>query len=239
MRFGSSNSWLQIVLQAMLVSILLMLTNAACAQSEAARIKESRQHEAKALELRQGGNLENALKEQQKAVELNPNDSKPLTILAGIARQISREQNKPEYLQQSKEALEKAITLNDKDAVAHEMLADVLDLSGDKERALAEQKEAARLEPQNLNYLTNVGLMQNELYQIEEARETYRSVLAKDPKFIYALYQFGVFEEQEGNVVRATEFYESALRAQPKESGDKLYQEDVQKRLGELKAKNK
>ena len=237
MRFGSSNNLLLFVLQTMLVSIVLMLTNVACAQDEAARIKESRQHEAKALELRLKKDFRGALQEQLKAVELNPKDSKPLTILAGIYEEINENEKAPENLQKAKDVLEKAVELDSNDAVAHEMLGDVSDLTGNKEQALAKFKEAARLEPKNLRYLTNVAVMQNELNQIEEVRQTLRTVLAKDPNYIYALYQFGFVEEQEKNFVQAKEYYQTALKAQPKERDDAYFQEEAKKRLDNLNEK--
>lgn len=211
--------------------LIVALGLTACAQSERAKVEQSRQFEKEALELRLKKDFRGALREQLKAVELSPKDSKRLTILAGIYEEIGETEAAPETLQKSKEVLEKAVKLNPNDAVARDMYSAVLDQTGDKQGALRERSEAAKLEPTNLTYLTNVGVQQNALNDNASARETYKKVLEKNPNFIYALYHFGVLEREDGNYKEAVDLPTRAIDAKATESDDEQFQETARTRL--------
>ncbi len=107
-----------------MLALIVGLSIASCAQNQVDKIAESRQHEETALYLRLQGNLNDALAEQQKAVELNPQDSPSLTLLASIYDEIGSEQNNQEYLFRAREFLERAIKADPSNAVAHDMLGD-------------------------------------------------------------------------------------------------------------------
>lgn len=218
-----------------LLVLIVALGLTACAQNEQAELEQSRQFERKALELRLKKDFRGALREQLKAVELNPKDSKPLTILAGIYEEIGEAENAPDNIQKSKDVLEKAIKLNSNDAVAHDMYSAVLDQTGDRQGALRERLQAARLEPTNLTYLTNVGVQQNVLNDNTSARETYKKILKKNPNFIYALYHFGVLEKEEGNFEKAIDLFTQAIDAKVIESDDEQFQETARKRLEQVR----
>lgn len=218
-----------------LLILIIALGLTACAQSENAKLEQSRQFEKKALELRLKKDFRGALREQLKAVELNPKNAKPLTILAGIYEEIGETENAPENLQKSKEVLEKAIKLNSNDAIARDMYSAVLDQTGDKQGALRERLEAAKLDPTNLTYLTNVGVQQNALNDNASARETYQKVLKKNPDFIYALYHFGVLEREEGNYEKSVDLLTRAIDAKATESDDEQFQETARERLEQVR----
>lgn len=222
-----------------LLMLIVALGLTACAQSEKAKIEQSRQFEKQALELRLRKNFRGALAEQLKAVDLNPQDSKPLTILAGIYQEIHETENVPEYFQKSKDVLEKAVKLNRKDAVAHSMLADVLSQNGDKQKALAERREAARLEPTRIYYLTNVGVEQHLLDDNNSAKATFQTILQKYPKHIYTLYRYAEVEAEEGNFNKAVDLFERAIDGEPSEDGDEDFQQTARKRLEEVREKLK
>lgn len=232
MHFGINNLKLTLLLM-----IIVSLT--ACAQSQRAGIEQSRQLEKEAKELRLKKDFRGALAKQLKAVELNPKNSKPLTILAGIYMEISETENAPEYVQKSKNVLEKAIEFDPNNATAHEMLADALDRMGSEVDSLKEQQKAATIEPTNLRYLTNVGVRQNALNDNISARETYKRVLQKSPNFIYALYHFGALEKEEGNFDKSIDLFEKAVNAEPKEANDEYFQQTARKRLEEIREKLK
>lgn len=222
-----------------LLMLIVALGLTACAQSENAKLEQSLQFEKKALELRLKKDFRGALREQLKAVELNPKDSKPLTILAGIYQEIHETENAPENLQMSKDVLEKAVKLNANDAVAHSMLADVLSQNGDKQKALAEWREAAKLEPTKIYYLTNVGVGQHLLDDNQSAKLTFQTILQKYPKHIYTLYRYAEVEVEEGNFNEAVDLFERAIGGESSEEGDEDFQQTARKRLGEVREKLK
>lgn len=222
-----------------LTMLIVALGLTTCAQSEKANLEQSRQLEKQALELRLKKDFRGALREQLKAVELNPKDSKPLTILAGIYQEIHETENVPEYFQKSKDVLEKAVELDRNDAVAHSMLADVLSRNGDKQKALAEWREAARLEPTRIYYLTNVGVGQHLLNDNTSAKATFQTILQKNPKHIYTLYRNAEVEAEEGNFNKAIDLFERAIDSEPIEDGDQDFQQTAKKRLDEVREKLK
>lgn len=235
MHFGVNN-------KVKIIFFLLMLVgfgSVSCAQSEEAKSEQSRQHQRKSNELRLKGNLEEAIAEQLKAVEVTPNDLQAQSVLGSLYEQTARLKNKPEYLLKAKEALEKAIKIDPNDAISHAIQADVLSQLKDKQGALKERINAAKLEPTNLKYVTDVGVQQNVLEDNISARTTYRSVLQKNPNFVYALYHFAELEAEEGNFDKAIELFERAIGGEPLEESDGDFQRTARKRLDEIREKIK
>lgn len=235
MLFGVNNK----VKVVFFVLMLISFGNVSCAQSEEAKNEQSRQHQRKSNELRLQGKLEEAIIEQLKAVEITPNDLQAQSVLGSLYEQTARVKNKPEYIPKAKEALEKAIKIDPNDAVSHAIQADVLSQIKDKQGALRERLEAAKLEPANLKYLTDVGIQQNILGDNDSARITYRSVLQKNPNFIYALYHYAEVEAEDGNFDKAVDLFERAVNSEPSEADDEDFQQTARNRLTEVREKLK
>ncbi len=209
----------------LLVSFLLITT--ACAQSEAEKLKLSYQHEDKALELRQKGDIQGAIREQQKAIELNSNDSKPLTVLAGM---YIEEKN----WQKVKDVSSKAVKLNPKDAWAHYLLAQALDNLGNNQESLKERRIASDLEPDNTLFLVNLGVAQELSGDNKAARESYKKAVSINPDYIYGLYRLGLLEAEEGNLEKAKQIFEKIIQTKPTEEGDEKFIEEIRQRLEQL-----
>lgn len=236
MLFGINN-WRSMTLNFLLGLICLNIM--ACAQSEQAKSEQSQQHQERSNELRLQGNLEGAITEQLKAIEITPNDLQAQSVLGSLYNQTAREKNKPEYYKKAQEALEKAIKLDPNDAVSHSMLAKVLDQIGDKKRALVEWREAARLEPTKIYYLTNVGVGQHLLNDNQSAKTTFQTILQKYPKHIYTLYRYAEVEAEDGNFNKAIELFEKVINSEPSEADDEDFQQTARKRLEEVREKLK
>lgn len=237
MRFGISKYRAKAL--CIMLGLIINLSTASCAQSQAAKFAESQQLQEKSNTLRLQGDLDGALTEQLKAVAITPDDEQLLIVLASVYSEISREHNKPEYLQKAKETLEKAVKLYPNNAVAHDSLAAALLQLKDKQYSLKERQEAIRLDPTNLRYLTNVGVTQENLGDNESARKTYNLVLLKNVFYIYALYRSGELDNDEGNYETAVETFERALTAKPTELDDTDFQETIKRRLAEIKEQHK
>jgi Tfp pilus assembly protein PilF len=212
--------------------------NAACGQTETNKIKLSNEYARKAFESRQKGNLESAVQEQSKAVELNPNDGKLLTVLASIYISLYEQNKLKDDLQKAEIILKKALELEPGDAVGHDMLAGVFDLLGKKKEALEESEKVVKLQPGNLQSLTNLGSAQNGVGDSQSARETFKKVLQKNPNYAYALYNYAELELEAGNRAKAIELFERGGKAgavSDNENNTK-YIEICRKRLEELKS---
>ena len=221
------------------ILLMLIVSLTACAQSDEARLKQSQQHQEKSNELRLQGNLEAAITEQLKAIEITPNDLQAQSVLGSLYNQTAREKNKPEYFRKAQESLEKAIKLDPNDAVSHSMLAKVLDQTGNKQGALREWREAARLEPTRLYYLTNIGVGEHLLNDNQSAKVTFQTILQKYPKHIYTLYRYAEVEAEDRNFDKAIDLFEKAINSEPSEAEDEDFQQTARKRLAEIREKLK
>lgn len=181
------------------VLMLISFSNFSCAQSEQAKSEQSRQYQRKSNELRLQGNLEGAITEQLKAVEITPNDLQAQSVLGSLYIQAAREKNKPEYLQKSKKPLAEAIRIDPNYAVAHSMLADTLEQTGDKQGALRELQESVRLEPKNARYLNSLGAVYGLLGDTKKEREFYEKSMVADDNYSSPFYNLALLEKAEGN----------------------------------------
>ncbi len=221
-----------------LILLSCFLTLSACGQIESEKEKKAQfvKYELRALELRKTGDLQGAIIEQKKAVELAPNDSDPLSVLAGIYIELYDGRENRQDLEEAKRLLEKAIKLQPNDATIHDMLAGALQRLKDFEGALKETEETVRLEPNDLDNLTNLASMQSKNNKAKEARKTFEKVLQKNPNYIYGLYHFAELEFKEKNYPKAMELFERAIKVKTAEDGsDAKYIEICKQRLEELK----
>jgi tetratricopeptide (TPR) repeat protein len=223
-----------------LILLSCFLTLSACGQIESEKEKKAQfvKYELRALELRKTGDLQGAIIEQKKAVELAPNDGDPLSVLAGLYTDLYDEGKNTKDLAEAKKLLEKAINIQQNNATYHDMLAGVLQRLEDFDGALKESQETLRLEPDELRNFINVASLQSDVGKIKESRETFEKVLQKNPNYIYGLYHFAELEFKEKNYPKATELFERAIKVKPAEDGsDAKYIEICKQRLAELKKK--
>ncbi len=216
--------------------ILFCLFSFACGQTEAEKIKVHNQYVDKATVLRKQGDLQGAIEQQKKAVELFPNNADTLAVLAGMYINLHEENSSLENLEKAKELLLKASSIKPRDSVIHIMLAGVFDMMGNEKEALEHNKIAANLEPNNLQNLTNLGSAQNGVGNNDAARATFEKVLRKNPNYAYALYQYAELELETGNREKAIELFERGSKASATDNDDDTkYIEISRNRLEELR----
>jgi tetratricopeptide (TPR) repeat protein len=212
--------------------------NSACAQSEKDKIKLHNEYANKASELRKQGNLDGAIQEQKKAVELFPDNADTLAVLAGMYMTLYEKDSSKDNLENAKQLLEKANKINPNDAVSHKMYSTTLELLGDKQGALREMEITVKLQPDNFDNLVNLGVIQKSLGDGKSARENFEKVLEKNPNYIYALYQYGEAELEDGNLEKAKSLFEKAVKQADKiEARDKDYMEQSKMELEKIKNK--
>lgn len=194
-----------------LVLMLISFGSISCAQSQETKLEQSLQYQRKSNELRLQGNLEAAIIEQSKAVELTPNNLQAQEVMGSLYIQTAREKNEPEYLPKAKEALEKAIKLDASDASTHSMLADVLAQTGDKQDAVKEQLKAVELAPNNARYLSNLGTYYGLIKDKKSEREQYYRALKIDDNYSPAIFNLALLEKEEGNYDKAIVLLKRAI----------------------------
>ncbi|MEE9504144.1 MAG: tetratricopeptide repeat protein, partial [Thermodesulfobacteriota bacterium] len=88
------------------------------------------------------GMLDNALKEYEKALKVNPNSSRVHCALGSVFQ----EQGKTD---QAEKSYKKAVEHGSKYLKAHEGLARVYEIKGEKDKAITAMKEAVKISPKN------------------------------------------------------------------------------------------
>ncbi|MGO9638194.1 MAG: tetratricopeptide repeat protein, partial [Terracidiphilus sp.] len=107
-----------------------------------------------------------AASEFQTELANNPNHVQAMLYLADTEIQIRQIEN-------AGPLLEKVIKLNPKLALGHLDLGIVLDQTGNKQDALREMKEAARLDPDNVNVHWRLGRLYRSMGKIDEAKAEF------------------------------------------------------------------
>lgn len=209
---------------------LLALSQIACAQSaaqkEKERVEQVTKHEEAAKQFREKGDFQAALKEQQKAVELNPDDDESLRLLGGIYSQLKQ-------YDKAVEILEKGKKINPNNAGIHYELSWAEAELGDKNKSLNELKEAVRLAPDNVIYLTNLGVAYGGLDDKVSERAAYNKALEINPDYLSAIYNLALLEIEENNKPKAIELLRKML-AQLSATDDKERIKRVEEKLKEL-----
>jgi tetratricopeptide (TPR) repeat protein len=225
MRFGTGNKGL------IILTALLIFFGSACSQTiEKKDMNLVEEKIKKANEFRLKGELEKAVKEVQKAVELSPNDSELRVVLGSYYIDLyGCEKALPEF--------EKAVELNPNNADSYNPLGSCWEKLGDTKKNLEYKKEAVRLAPDNPFYRVNLGLAYDSLKDMKQARENVLKALELSPDYAYALYQMADFELSDKNITKAMEYFEKASKAKPIEDNDEYFIKDAKERLAELRLK--
>ena len=112
--------------------------------------------------------------------------------------------------------LEKLLAAHPQFAPAHNDLGVLYYNQGDKEKALSRYEQAARLEPQNLNFQKNLAdFYFVETGRVEDALSIYNDVLAIDPMDVEALMAMGLICEALERPEDAVHFYGRVLEVEP------------------------
>ena len=177
----------------------------ACGQSEREKQRLVTEYEKKAYDLRMQGKNEEGLKEQLKAVELNPNDTESLLILTGIYLDL-------ENWLEAVETAKKAVELAPNNSKTHYQLAVALErIGGDKQGVLKSFREAVRLAPNDTNALINLGTAYEDINDKQSARRYYEKALEIDSNYIPAIYLLGELDAEDGKIEKAIELFKKAV----------------------------
>jgi tetratricopeptide (TPR) repeat protein len=113
------------------------------------------------------------------------------------------------------EAYERSLSLTPGDSASHVAVGIILGEEGRYQEALAHSREAVRLEPENVNSLSNLGRTLLYLLEFDESIDVYHRVKSLDPNSTNALIGLGSAYAQQGDLDRAIVYFELALQIDP------------------------
>ncbi|MBA4123985.1 MAG: tetratricopeptide repeat protein [Acidobacteria bacterium] len=202
MRFGAEGRILKTIF---IYSVLFstMFVNA-CGQSKQEKMRLANQHKDKALQLRYEGRIEEAIREQLQAIDLNPDDSSLLVNLTGFYLDNGK-------VEKAKNTAERLLAKAPNNAWGHYLYAESLLKLDEKEKSLAEYKKASDLEPANPLFLVNLGVLYGELNNVPEQKKAYEKALEINPNYTDAIYNLALLEERENNNERAVVLFKRVI----------------------------
>jgi tetratricopeptide (TPR) repeat protein len=227
MLFGTGNKGL-----IMLIALLIFFSNA-CSQvklKEENEMDKVQEYTERAREFRIKGDSQNALKEQLKAVEANPNNDDSLMLLGGIYIELKQ-------YDKAVEVLQKSTLINSKNGSAYYLLAWALEELNKNKEALEAIKKAVEIRPNEVSYIVSLGANYEEVGDRKAAKESFEKALKLNPDYIPAIYWLGTLEAEEGNIKKASEIFEKAVNTTISEENDKVYVDLCRKELLKLQAK--
>jgi tetratricopeptide (TPR) repeat protein len=85
--------------------------------------------------------------------------------------------------------------------------------SSTQNAAVATTTTSAGSNASAVQVLVNEGISQTKAHRLTQAETTFKDVLLLSPKNVYALFDLGVIDQEEGNTAGALSYYSQALRA--------------------------
>ena len=161
-------------------------------------------HRALASSYRALGKFEEAAKEAEKAIELNPNDSEAYYVLWTLTGADVNSIN-----------IQKALELNPNLSIAHNDLGYIYYTKGKYERATEHLRRAIEINPDLIQAHTNLGLTLAAQKKFDEAAEEYRKAIEINSDYLLAHYNLGVALGSQGKFDEAISEFEKAIQINP------------------------
>jgi len=140
-----------------------------------------------------------------------------LAVLTGVVlvALTIRTRDQLRYWRNSFTVFEHAITVTDRNYVAHTNLADALRAVGRNAEAITQYSEALRINPNHADAHNNLGAVLEQAGQRAEAMIHYEKALSLKPNFAKVHYNFGAALGKEGKLEAAAAHLYDALKIDP------------------------
>lgn len=177
------------------------------------------------------------------AMDRDPTDARPYTILGNIA-----------YLKsQLKEALELLLEAQKKNSQApdvYNVLGSIFDDLGQPDRAVEAFRTALKLRPDYFQAYTNLGVVFERIGRIDEAETSLRKAIGANSAYVPAWFNLGIVLYRKHDLVEARKSFTEAVRLNPihedaltnlsvvcQELGDGTCYNDTMRKIGSLSHK--
>ena len=171
----------------------------------ALRIEAELRH---AVELHQGGNVEQAEKCYRKILEAEANHADALHLLGVIENQHGRHE-------QAVELIRKAILLHPERESYYSNMGNALKEQGKSDEAILAYQKAVELKPDFIEAYNNLGVTLKDLGRFDEAIACYSKALTIRPDFPEAYNETGIVLKEQGRDEEAVTAYKKAVELRP------------------------
>ncbi|HXE43488.1 MAG TPA: tetratricopeptide repeat protein, partial [Candidatus Baltobacteraceae bacterium] len=154
------------------------------------------------------GQIDDAIENFQKALQINPNYAE---VYHNLGDAFIQKGNRGEAIAQ----YQKALTIDSRDERSHVNLGIVLYQSGQINEAVDHYQKALEIDPTDTKTHNNFGLALAQLGRMDEAIAQYEDALTVDPQNLEAHFNLGNAFVQAGQFAKAIEHYKKALELNP------------------------
>src|SRR5208283_1401645 len=158
--------------------------------------------------LRQKGQLDEAIAQYQKAVQIKPDNARAHNNLGNALFQKGQ-------LDEAIAQYQKAVQIKPDNARAHNNLGNALFQKGRMDEAIAHYQKALQIKPDYADAHYNFGIALFKKGQVDEAIVQYQEALEIQPEFAGACFNLGNALYQKGQVDEAVAQYQRALQINP------------------------
>ncbi|MDY7093143.1 MAG: tetratricopeptide repeat protein [Acidobacteriota bacterium] len=160
------------------------------------------------IALAQRGQLDLAVEQYEKSLEIEPDNAKTLVNYGNALLQTGR-------FEEAAERFERSLELAPERAEAHNGLAVARWQLGQREEGLAAFQRALELRPDYRDAHFNLGMAYLQAEQLEEAESHLKSAVRLDPDYARAQAQLGVVLARQGRSAEAVPVFREVVRLRP------------------------
>jgi len=176
-----------------------------CNEILASSPADSHAHNLMGLAQYRLGNLYDARLHLEAALQGEPRNALLLNNLCHITEVLGDPESARHYCEQ-------AISLNPKLADAYNNLGNVLlNFTESQNQAIEQYKKAAKLAPNNANFVANIAAALHKNNKFDEAEPYYQKAMKLEPAWTEPLKNLGALYFQKRNNEKAIQYYERAL----------------------------
>ena len=158
------------------------------------------------------GRLDEAIKQYDAAIALNPNVAACYFSRGGVLIELGR-------LNEAITDLETGLRIAPRDAKAHLLLGNASQRKGDLQDAIRELQAAATLDPELVEAHNNLGLIFRQNGLLKPAIEQYRQAIAVNPNYADGHNNLGIALLMDGQSAEAISHFARAAQLNPNSSG--------------------
>jgi len=165
-------------------------------------------HDSLGSAVLQRGQVDEAIAQFQKALEINPNDAEAQNNLGWVLFQKGQ-------VDEAMAQYQKALTSNPNYTLANDNLGLALLRKGQVDEAMVQFQRASVINPNDLDAHNNLGMVLAQKGQVDQAIIQYRKALEINPNSDTVHYNLGLVLFQENLVDEAIAQFQEALRLNP------------------------
>ena len=160
-------------------------------------------------------NTDSAIRVFQQALQLDPNYAVAYAALGDAYWRKYRDEKDPRWVQNSRDACEQALRLDDKLAAAHECLGTLHTGTGRYEDAVPEFERALQFEPTNDDASRGLARAYERLGKFSQAEKTYRQAIDLRPHYWATYSWLGAFYYSRTRYHEAAEMFSKVISLAP------------------------